>query len=90
MNQNWHGTLIRHMLLLVTACLLVGLISGQYGWSLATGLGLYLAWTLKQLLRLHDWLSSHKADEPPPDGYGLWGEVFDSIYHLQRRDQRVR
>ena len=78
------------MLLLVTACLVVGLISSQYGWSLAIGLGLYLAWTLKQLLRLHDWLSSHKADEPPPDGYGLWGEVFDSIYHLQRRDQRVR
>ena len=39
------------MLLLVTACLLVGLISGQYAWSLAAGLGLYLAWTLKQLLR---------------------------------------
>ena len=26
MNQNWHGTLIRHMLLLVTACLVIGLI----------------------------------------------------------------
>ncbi|MBC3948692.1 phosphate regulon sensor histidine kinase PhoR [Pseudomonas sp. DOAB1069] len=90
MNQNWHGTLIRHMLLLVTACLLVGLISGEYGWSLAIGLGLYLAWTLKQLLRLHEWLSNHQTDDPPPDGYGLWGEVFDSIYHLQRRDQRVR
>lgn len=90
MNPNWHGTLIRHMLLLVTVCLLVGLISGEYGWSLSIGLGLYLAWTLKQLLRLHAWLSSHKADEPPPDGYGLWGDVFDSIYHLQRRDQRVR
>jgi two-component system phosphate regulon sensor histidine kinase PhoR len=90
LNQNWHGTLIRHMLLLVTACLVVGLISGEYGWSLAIGIGLYLAWTLKQLLRLHEWLSSHQTDEPPPDGYGLWGEVFDSIYHLQRRDQRVR
>jgi two-component system phosphate regulon sensor histidine kinase PhoR len=90
LNQNWHGTLIRHMLLLITGCLVVGLISGHYGWSLAIGLGLYLAWTLKQLLRLHAWLSKHKADEPPPDGYGLWGEVFDSIYHLQRRDQRVR
>lgn len=78
------------MFLLVTACLVVGLISGEYGWSLAIGLGLYLAWTLKQLLRLHKWLSSHQTDEPPPDGYGLWGEVFDSIYHLQRRDQRVR
>jgi two-component system phosphate regulon sensor histidine kinase PhoR len=90
LNQNWHGTLIRHLLLLVTASLLAGLISGHYGGCLAIGLGLYLAWTLKQLLRLHDWLRHHKPDEPPPDGYGLWGEVFDSIYHLQRRDQRVR
>ena len=90
MNQNWHGTLIRHMLLLITGCLLVGLISGYYGWSLAAGLGIYLAWTLKQLLRLHEWLRLHQPDEAPPDGYGLWGEVFDSIYHLQRRDQRVR
>lgn len=90
MNHNWHGTLIRHLLLLVTASLLAGLISGHYGWCLAIGLGLYLAWTLKQLLRLHDWLRHHKPDEPPPDGYGLWGDVFDSIYHLQKRDQRVR
>ena len=90
MNQNWHGTLIRHLLLLVTGCLLVGLISGYYGWSLAIGLAFYLGWTLKQLLRLHEWLRQHKPDEAPPDGYGLWGEVFDSIYHLQRRDQRVR
>ncbi|MFJ3483934.1 phosphate regulon sensor histidine kinase PhoR [Pseudomonas sp. NPDC090202] len=90
MNQNWHGTLIRHLLLLVTAALLTGLVSGHYGWCLATALGLYLAWTLKQLLRLYHWLRHHKPDEPPPDGYGLWGEVFDSIYHLQRRDQRVR
>ncbi len=90
MNQNWHGTLIRHMLLLVTACLVIGLISDYYAWSLAAGLGIYLAWTLKQLLRMHEWLRQDKTDEPPPDGYGLWGEVFDSIYHLQRRDQRVR
>ena len=90
MNRNWHGTLIRHLLLLVGGCLLLGLLSGYYGWSLALGLGFYLGWTLKQLLRLHEWLRHHKPDEAPPDGYGLWGEVFDSIYHLQRRDQRVR
>ena len=78
------------MLLLVTGCLVIGLISGYYGWSLAIGLAIYLTWTLKQLLRLHQWLRQHKPDEPPPDGYGLWGDVFDSIYQLQRRDQRVR
>ena len=60
MNQNWHGTLIRHMLLLTTVCLLAGLISGYYGWSLAIGLAAYLGWTLKQLLRLHDWLRNHQ------------------------------
>ena len=89
-NQNWHGTLSRHLLLLITVCLLVGLVSGHYGWALAAGLALYLGWTLKQMLRLHQWLQEHKPDEAPPDGYGLWGEIFDSIYHLQRRDQRVR
>jgi two-component system phosphate regulon sensor histidine kinase PhoR len=90
LNHNWHGTLIRHLLLLITVSLLAGLVSGHYGWCLTIGLGFYLAWTLKQLMRLHHWLRHHKPEEPPPDGYGLWGEVFDSIYHLQRRDQRVR
>ena len=61
------------MLLLVTGCLVIGLITGYYGWSLAAGLGIYLAWTLKQLLRLHEWLRLHTPDEAPPDGYGLCG-----------------
>ena len=90
MNQNWRGAVVRRLLLLLGGCLLLGLITGQYAWALVIGLGAYLAWTLTQLLRLHKWLQEHKPDEPPPDGYGLWGEVFDSIYHLQRRDQKVR
>ncbi|WP_236212312.1 phosphate regulon sensor histidine kinase PhoR [Metapseudomonas otitidis] len=90
MNQDWRRAVIRRLILLLGACLLAGFISGEYGWALAIGLGAYLGWTLSQLLRLHKWLKEHKPDEPPPDGYGLWGEVFDSIYHLQRRDQRVR
>ncbi|MFC5694442.1 phosphate regulon sensor histidine kinase PhoR [Pseudomonas sp. GCM10022186] len=90
MNQDWRGVVIRRLLLLIGACLLVGLATGQYAWALVIGLGAYLGWTLAQLLRLYKWLKEHQPDEPPPDGYGLWGEVFDSIYHLQRRDQRVR
>lgn len=78
------------MVLLLSACLLAGLVSGRYGLCLAVGLGLYLAYTLRQLLRLHLWLHEHQPDEAPPEGVGLWGDVFDSIYTLQRRDQRVR
>ncbi|HFJ9735406.1 TPA: phosphate regulon sensor protein PhoR [Pseudomonas aeruginosa] len=89
-NQDWRGALIRHLLLVLAASLVLGVISGHYGWALALGLALYLGWTLWQLLRLHQWLRNHQPDEPPPDSYGLWGEVFDNIYHLQRRNQRAR
>jgi two-component system phosphate regulon sensor histidine kinase PhoR len=88
--QNWRGAVMRRLLLLIGACLLLGLLTGEYAWALAAGLAVHLGWTLSQLLRLHKWLKDHRPDEPPPDGYGLWGEVFDSIYHLQRRNQRAR
>ncbi len=90
MNQDWRGPLIRRLLLLVGVCLLLGLITGEYAWALVLVLAGYLGWHLQQLLRLHKWLRTRQGDEAPPDGYGLWGEVFDSIYHLQRRDQKVR
>ncbi|WP_152227381.1 phosphate regulon sensor histidine kinase PhoR [Pseudomonas sp. SCB32] len=90
MTQNWRGVLIRHLLLVAGGGLLIGLISGQWGWALAAALAAYLGWTLWQLLRLYQWLKTHQSDEAPPDGYGLWGEVFDSIYHLQRRNQKAR
>lgn len=90
MNQNWRGAIGRHLLLLLMACGLLGLITGEYAWALVVGIGGYLLWHLKQLLRLHKWLRERQPDEAPPEGYGLWGEVFDNIYHLQRRDQRVR
>ena len=90
MNQDWRGSLIRHLLLMSGACLLLGLITGEYAWVLVLGLAGYLGWHLQQLLRLHKWLRTREGDEAPPEGYGLWGEVLDSIYHLQRRDQKVR
>ena len=90
MNSNWRGAIVRHLLLILLACGVLGLISGQYAWALVLGLGAYLVWHVKQLLRLHHWLRTRQPDDAPPEGYGLWGEVFDNIYHLQRRDQRVR
>ncbi|WP_312919562.1 phosphate regulon sensor histidine kinase PhoR [Stutzerimonas nitrititolerans] len=90
MNQDWLGTLIRRLLLLLGGCLLLGLISGEYAWALVLGLGGYLGWTLRQLWRLQQWLKSSDTDAPPPDSHGIWGDIFDSLYHLQRRDLRLR
>ncbi|MBK3868975.1 phosphate regulon sensor histidine kinase PhoR [Pseudomonas stutzeri] len=90
MNQDWQGALVRRLLLLLGGCLLVGLISGEYAWALVVGLSGYLAWTLRQLLRLQRWLHRADPDEAPPDSAGIWGDVFDSLYQLQRRDLRLR
>ena len=90
MNQDWQGALVRQLLLLLAGCLLVGLISGQYGWALAAGLAGYLAWILQQMRRLQRWLKRSQPDEPPPDGHGPWGEIFDNLYQMQRRDIRQR
>ncbi len=90
MNPDWRGAVVRRLLLMVVASLLLGLLTDEYAWSLVVGLALYLGWTLVQLLRLHKWLTNHQPEEPPPDGYGIWGEVFDCLYKLQRDDLRAR
>jgi len=90
LNQDWQGALVRRLLLLLGGCLLLGLISGEYAWALVLGLSGYLIWTLRQLLRLQRWLHRSDPDEPPPDSAGIWGDVFDNLYQLQRRDLRLR
>ena len=90
MKQDWRGILIRRLLLLTGGCLLLGLITGEYAWALVAGLSAYLYWNLRQLLRLHHWLQRSGPDELPPESSGVWGEVFDAIYHLQKRNQRAR
>lgn len=66
MNQDWQGALVRRLLLLLAGCLLIGLITGEYAWALALGLGGYLAWTIRQIRRLQQWLKRDQPDDPPP------------------------
>jgi len=90
LNQDWQGALVRRLLLLLGGCLLLGLLTGEYAWALVLGLTGYLIWTLRQLLRLQRWLRRADPDEAPPDSAGIWGDIFDSLYQLQRRDLRLR
>lgn len=66
MNTHPAAVLLRHGLLLLGAALLLGLFSGQWGWSLALCLAAYLAWLLHDLLRLQRWLEgAGPRDEVP-------------------------
>src|SRR5690606_31249103 len=43
----------------------------------------YLGFMFRQIWRLNHWFL-RKNEEAPPEASGIWGEVFDNIYHLQR------
>ena len=50
MTSNWRGAITRRLVLLIAACLTVGVITGEYAWAIAIGLAAHLLWNLSQLL----------------------------------------
>ncbi|MGI9274866.1 MAG: phosphate regulon sensor histidine kinase PhoR [Endozoicomonas sp.] len=83
---------LSRMLGLMLAGLVVGLAAGNAFLGLSLVLAAYLIWGLKNLFRLLDWLnkSREQDDLPPPESKGLWGEIFDSVYRLQKHHNRSR
>ncbi len=50
-------------------------------------LGLVVFW-LYQMQQLQLWL--RKTGQPPPEIYGIWGDILSHIYQLQKRDKEAR
>ncbi|MCL5043432.1 MAG: phosphate regulon sensor histidine kinase PhoR [Gammaproteobacteria bacterium] len=68
---------------------LLGGLLGSAGIGLAVALALCLIWHLRQLQRLLRWLQKPYKSQVPEAG-GLWGEVFDTLHTMRRREQEVR
>ena len=48
-----------------------------------------LYWQLYQLYQFHSWLRrSGKA--APPEAAGIWGEIFDAVYRLQKKQRKSK
>ena len=93
MNQNWQLEVVKHLVLMLGACFGIGFLTGHALLFLFIGCGLYLLWTLKNVFALIRWLetaSSSSESIEPPNGHGLWGELFDSMYRLLRKQERAR
>ena len=80
---------IRLVLTGLTFALVFGLILGKPAWILILFLGCYLAWSLTQSYRLHQWLY-HSDVTSPPESAGLWGDIFDGIHRLQKDHYKSR
>ena len=75
--------------------LLLGLWSGWLIENVCFGLFvvtlLYVLWNHYQLSRLLQWLDQAIGrDLEAPESRGVWGEVFDSIYRMQRNSKRSK
>lgn len=79
--------LLRKELLRLIGLALLGAVLGWFWNQPALGalcmLVLLLGQHMWQLQRLARWLQN--PTEVPPEAHKLWGEVFDGIYHYQRR-----
>ncbi|GJM12106.1 MAG: phosphate regulon sensor protein PhoR [Pseudohongiella sp.] len=88
--QNWRSELKRLCLLLSLAAL-IGYGVGQVSWVMLISLCIYYLYNLYQLRRFNLWLNrdSSESDSEPPESFGLWGDIFDGIYRLQKQERRA-
>ncbi|MGR0279028.1 phosphate regulon sensor histidine kinase PhoR [Marinomonas dokdonensis] len=88
MKTIWRNTILRWLIGLA-ACITIGLVLGHL---LAVVL-LYvlgtLYWQFYQLYTFHHWLR-HSGRKAPPETSGIWGEVFDSVYRLQKKQRKSK
>lgn len=75
---------LQRILMILALSGLIGFLRGDYAFWLLIGCAIYILWMLWQIRRLNHWLVNAK-DENPPEASGIWGQIFDNIYQLQRK-----
>lgn len=78
----------RKMTLVLLTAWGLGWVVGQPFIGFAIASVALLAYSTLQLTRVHKWLS--EAKDAPPESVGLWGDVFDQMYKLQRQHSEAR
>ncbi|WP_116365080.1 phosphate regulon sensor histidine kinase PhoR [Parahaliea mediterranea] len=63
----------------------IGWLFGRPWLGVSLALVAVTIYWLRQLLMIHRWLQD--PEQQAPEGMGIWGEVFDEIHHLQRRNR---
>ena len=84
---DWKTELVRVMLPLAAAAVLS--TAFELGaWPVFVVAAGICTWLLWQLQRLSDWLYRGSGTEPP-EAIGMWGQIFDTIYDMQKQAFRM-
>ncbi len=88
LTNNWKSEVYR-LLLWLGGALLIGWLLDRVPWTVAIAALAFAARSIYNLHRLQHWLSQRSSVEPP-EASGMWGEVMDNLYRMQRKDRRER
>jgi two-component system phosphate regulon sensor histidine kinase PhoR len=88
--QNWRGE-IKRLLSLGAIALLLGWLSGNLAGAIIVALAAFALHNVLQLRKMVRWLEQDptRSNMEPPESFGLWGNVFDGIYRLQKKERRA-
>ncbi len=88
--QNWRKELNRLLIILLVSGS-IGLVFGEPSLFLALALIGYSLLNVFELRRFNNWLakSQEQEDSEPPVSKGLWGDIFDGIYRLQKQERKA-
>lgn len=84
MQRNRHS-MLTSLLLVSGISFTVGLILGYPGWTLGLSLFGWALLQIRQFNQLIDWFHARDEQAEPPETGGHWGELFDELSRLQRR-----
>ncbi|MGH1373097.1 MAG: phosphate regulon sensor histidine kinase PhoR [Cellvibrionaceae bacterium] len=79
----------RRVVICTLLCIAFGFMNGYLEWTLITGGAIYMGWMMWQIHQLDFWLKNSRTQQPP-DASGIWGDIFDNIVRLQKRQQREK
>ena len=89
MIQEQYIKAISRFILLLSVAVLIGYLIDQVALCVVILLSALLIWYTYNLNRLNDWLTS-KKNLYPPSSNGLWSDIFDGIYRLQKKNRQRR
>ncbi len=85
-NNPWPKLLIKY----ISFVLIAALIGWAFDYAVHAAfiaLLIIVAWNLSRLYTLDQWLRKSRMINPP-ESTGIWGEIFDQIYRLRKRDKK--
>lgn len=85
--QRGFQTELERIALIGISLLIFGYINGHVLLTLLLGGLIYMLWTLRRIVQIYRWLDGG-ARGLPPDATGIWGDISDQLYRLQKRSLR--